>query len=209
MPAVVTCQGGAQPAALPVGPGPAAGQAQAARGHLARRGRSRRLEMVELDCCRRARASRPRCSATAPRPRRAGGRRAAASWGWSDERCLVFVERPAATSSPSRRSRSRAASRRRASHAVAIDDRDGYAPAAWAQALVERDRASAAPRARRRPRHRARQRGARARRRASSTCRWPPTARRSPRATRRRVTRVRWGGSLLEEARAARLAARC
>ena len=37
--------------------------------------------------------------------------------------------------------------------------------------------------------------------RRCSTCRWPPTARRSPPGDPATVTRVRWGGSLLEEAR--------
>ena len=49
--------------------------------------------------------------------------------------------------------------------------------------------------------HRARQRACSRTSPPGSTSRWRPTASRPRSASRRRVTRVRWGGSLLEEAR--------
>ncbi len=62
-------QGGHQPAALSVGARADAGQAQAAGARRAGRARSRGWRWC-ASCCPRARASRPRSSAAAPRRRR-------------------------------------------------------------------------------------------------------------------------------------------
>ena len=83
---------------------------------------------------------------------------------------------------------------------VAEDERlETYAPEAWAHCVTELRRAAAAERRRRRG-HEPRQRGARPRRRAAR-----PAVRRQLTGILPgeplTVTRVRWGGSLVEEAR--------
>ena len=194
LPAVVTVKEGINLPRYPSVPGPAAGQAQAARRRTPSAA-DPRLEMVRLEL---PPGSGKQVAGAGQRPRRGARRRRGArgSWGWCCA-VLVFIEDADRRDLPAG---ARAGAALGPDVAAIVIAGDGYAPAAWApDARGARSRA----RARRggRAGHRPRERGAGPRRGRCSTSRWRPTASSVTAGDPATVTRVRWGGSLLEEAR--------
>ena len=191
LPAVVTRQGGDQPAALPVGARAPAGQAQAARRHST----PARPDPAGDDAAAAARRAGQADRGARPRTRggAGGGRSCATGAGLMTPGLRRGADGRALPAGARRSPRgARAGDVRRGQHR-----RAPYAPAAWAAALVEAiaERAGRGDRSRERPG----QRGA-------GPCRGAldqPLAANCSSVTPgdpATVIRVRWGGSLLEEA---------
>ena len=216
----------AQPAALPVRAGPDARGTQAARGDDARRG-PRRGSSCRGSSSRRARRGRPRCSATAPEAAAAVVDLLRADRGGVVN--LVLVEhadgvatdvslQALALAADARRRDARAADRarwrrgggaacpgrRRARRrARRRSTRSRPTPGRRSSAgVAERIGATAVVA----PGHRARRPTRWPARPSASASRSPPTCTAVTPGTPLSLTRIRWGGSLLEEARAARRA---
>ena len=231
LPAVVTVKEGLNLPRYPSVPGPPAGEEEAARRPDAGAG-CRRASRRCGSSCPRTRAPRPRCWAAAPRPRRPSSSCSTGS-GSCDDAVLVLVEHDGGEADDlSRQAATLARGYAEAAgepleavligpvadaaaglgalgvstaHVAEHDGLAAYAPQAWGRAIAGAGLA-ARPGGRRRAGERARRPRRMAHAAAISDLPLAANCIAAAPGDPAAVTRVRWGGSLLEEARAARRA---